>query len=103
MKAFELILSDKRVNTILVNIYGGGSDQGCVIVGVMLTSVVSCRHHPLRYDSRVHYRCRPEFPASTNRCTSARNECGPRTADGMILTSRTSEMTYSYLRLPRGL
>lgn len=101
MKAFELILSDKRVNTILVNIYGGGSDQACLIIGVMLTSLIPWRHYSLRYDSTIHYRCRPEFQGHTNRCTAARDECSSRTANGMMLTSRAGEMTYPHFRLRR--
>jgi succinyl-CoA synthetase beta subunit len=49
IKAFELILSDKNVKTILVNVYGGKLPRLCVYNADTDTLHVN-RHYSLRYD-----------------------------------------------------
>lgn len=54
VKAFEIILRDKRVKVILVNIYGG--EPAFMSRCSVTKAYVSARYHPLRYDCRVDHR-----------------------------------------------
>lgn len=94
--AFELILRDKKVNTILVNIYGG---QQCTNHAMFSILISNCRYHSLRYDRRGRHSSRQTNSRHTGCGAPTRYKCRERPEDGTFGVSRIVTVYNSSIRL----